>query len=729
MSDRWFDPEVDDIFRGEPELAELADRVRASRPQPALDPRFQGQLRAQLMAEAQTVLSGNRPRVAQRASLRRRRRFIPSLRAMGWTGGAAGIALAAATVLTVLNTHPQDHTNFSWRSALAQNPSVSPTDAITVSFNQPMDESAVVQGIHIDPAAAYTTAWQGNQLTIKPDHPLAANTPYTVTIDHSAARTADGQTAPQDITITFGTAPTPTPQAGPQVPPMLLAGVGAGSANAQLVFTHAGGVIVSSAPAPQPSGSASPSSSPTAAASESATPTEGGNALVAYAADGTATVLDVHGATAIALTADGTRLLAAIPDGAGTDLVAMRPDGSHRASLYSDPQSIDAAGWRADGAAVFADSSQLAVLGKDGKPAQLAPRSSGDSVVIGGGRFATMGTSLVSLSDGSSRTLTGATATALSGDGSTVAWLTGGSGGAQSLQISPTDHDSPSTIALPGSLTGLSSLSLDAAADRIALIAGGQLVVASLPSGQLLADGPSATSLALSADGSRLLTVGAGDEIFSGSVPEASGTITAAGVPPAADQALQSFLAAQVKGDSTALRALAASNVDTGATPNHLGRFNVITETVEGREVTAMVRLLVDPAAGSSQAGQAAGERLVLDPATGGYEVTALQIGKLAPLPKGPHVLHAAITPGASGPVLSITFDSDLDRGSVAAAVQLSGLAGLGTPAVSYDDTTRTVTVPLPATASGRLMLTVSTALRDINGTPLANPFEVTLPL
>ncbi len=60
MDTRWIDPEIDGILEGDPELIELANRVRAARPEPPLDPRFEAVLRAQLMREAPAILGRGR---------------------------------------------------------------------------------------------------------------------------------------------------------------------------------------------------------------------------------------------------------------------------------------------------------------------------------------------------------------------------------------------------------------------------------------------------------------------------------------------------------------------------------------------------------------------------------------------------------------------------------------------------------------------------------------------
>ena len=71
MDTRWIDPEIEGILDGDPELTELAHRVRAARPEPPLDPRFQNVLRAQLMREAPAALGAAGKPEQQRAEIGR----------------------------------------------------------------------------------------------------------------------------------------------------------------------------------------------------------------------------------------------------------------------------------------------------------------------------------------------------------------------------------------------------------------------------------------------------------------------------------------------------------------------------------------------------------------------------------------------------------------------------------------------------------------------------------
>ena len=103
------DPEIDGIFDGDPELIQLAHLVRSARPEPALDPRFEAVLRAQLMREAalrapaaEKQQRGARQHTAHRAWWRRPMPFA-------FTGAGLGVALAAAAVITIISRPIQDH--------------------------------------------------------------------------------------------------------------------------------------------------------------------------------------------------------------------------------------------------------------------------------------------------------------------------------------------------------------------------------------------------------------------------------------------------------------------------------------------------------------------------------------------------------------------------------------------------------------------------------------------
>jgi hypothetical protein len=216
-----FDPELAGLFGDDPELLELAQLVRESRPEPDLDPRFPGILRARLMDEARTALA---PPHASRF------RLAPG-RLTAWGTLAVGAALAAAAAVAILNSQPPAPGRLAIVANVSHQQQVDPRQAITLSFNEPVDarsEQAVLGSLKIEPATQVTVTWKNPEtLVVTPIHPLAANTDYQVTIPKSAVQSQSGQTLSSDVTIDFGTQPAPTPTAtGSPVPALVPVVVG-----------------------------------------------------------------------------------------------------------------------------------------------------------------------------------------------------------------------------------------------------------------------------------------------------------------------------------------------------------------------------------------------------------------------------------------------------------------------------------------------------------------------
>jgi hypothetical protein len=110
-------------------------------------------------------------------------------------------------------------------------------------------------------------------------------------------------------------------------------------------------------------------------------------------------------------------------------------------------------------------------------------------------------------------------------------------------------------------------------------------------------------------------------------------------------------------------------------------------------------------------------------PGTGLPAVRTVTAGPLRPASAGPQLVHLD-TRAVAGAVL-LTFDSDLDPASVAAAVRLSapGGAQIGSTA-TYDAATRTVTLR-PASPAARVLVRISAGLRDINGRNMSAGLQV----
>ena len=132
MSERRdrFDAELSELFGEDPDLLQLAQVVRESRPEPVLDPRFPPILRARLMDEARTVLAPRRQFRPRRAHRR--------LAVWGTFGAAAALAAAAVVVALTGGTPPSGGLAVV-ASNVSQQRAVDPHQAITLSFNEPMD--------------------------------------------------------------------------------------------------------------------------------------------------------------------------------------------------------------------------------------------------------------------------------------------------------------------------------------------------------------------------------------------------------------------------------------------------------------------------------------------------------------------------------------------------------------------------------------------------------------
>ncbi len=259
---------------------------------------------------------------------------------VAWGGAILGAALIGATALTFLSSHPQDKT-ITGISAITADHAVDPNNVIQVSFNQPMNKTAVESGVRIQPATEVSYSWTGNNLVITPVHHLTGNTGYTVTIAQSAIRALTGAVAATPINITFATRPTP-PVAQSTTPTLALAtvgpqGDGVDGNGGSLLFAPDGSLVSTAGLLPTSLGTP-PATAATPTASPAATP-EGaaGNGpsvagqLVDYPASGKPFALAAT-ASAAAFSPNGTYVAAAVDDGnGGSKIVVTLGDGSQQA--------------------------------------------------------------------------------------------------------------------------------------------------------------------------------------------------------------------------------------------------------------------------------------------------------------------------------------------------------------------------------------------------------------
>jgi hypothetical protein len=513
-----FDPELSELFGEDPDLLQLAQVVRESRPEPVLDPRFPLILRARLMGEARTVLA---PRHTFRT-----RRAPGRLAVWGSFGAAAALAVAAAVVVAALTGGTPPTSGLAVvASNVSQQRAVDPHQAITLSFNEPLSqqsEAAVVAALKIQPATQVTIAWASAEtLVLTPTHPLAANTDYQVTIPKTAIQNTGGQTLSSNVTIVFGTQAVATPgPTAPPVPALEPAAVGPAAGDG-LAFWGPGdapGVTDSTAgqPVPSLSGTASPAPSATATPRSSPVGSPGASPLTATpspsnAAPITPTPAPVEGAvyfpadqapvplsdspaTAVAVSPDGYNVALAVsqPDGTSA-IVVENPDGSAANRVWPSGSAggalVTALAWDGNARIVFVTPDGVYAVDLEDQWSQLYAFPAGGSAL-----------GVVLAADGQAAFLTAADVAGQAGPGATA------SPSASAISSpSPAPSTSPSGAASP---TASSPAAATPTATYLPTAEDGWLVTLPMEGGQV----PAPTQLPGSVSGVVTFS-GAGDEV------------------------------------------------------------------------------------------------------------------------------------------------------------------------------------------------------------------------
>ncbi len=568
--------------------------------------------------------------------------------------------------------------------------SAAPGDAVRLRFSTPLDARTTREALRLAPATDVTTSWHGDTLTVSAVHGFAPNTPYRLVIDHETARTSGGAPLAADIRLAWGTAPAPPagPAAGP--PATLTTTTVAGASDgAEAIVTGDGAVLVTGALAGPDTGYHS----------GLVRIAGGGGTRLAPATD--AICLSRSGASVAYLsrTGDGTQIVFADGDGSGGDRVAVPVD---------DGSPL---GWINDAEVSYVGGGRLRAVDRAGHARILADDPvdpARDALVIApGGRYvylrpagATGSGEVIDVPTGARHPLAGATgAVAFSPDGATVVWVDG-----TRLATAPSAGGPVLTTGLPvGAGDRVSDLAVSPTGGRLAYSVThpdgrGELRVAALPDGHTVAVSTAGAGESPNwAPSGRAFTVlVAGSRIASVAVPAADPADRVAATAAA-------FADAQVGGDADAQRALGGADLVRPALPP-ITRAAVLSVAV-GPDGTATARVRLTADSGPRQAEETL--TLQANPSA----VRAVSLEPFHPVPAGPQ-LTGARTDATTGAV-SLTFDSDLDPGSVPRAIQ---------GAVTYDPATRTATVR-PAT--GAAVVRVGDALRDIDGQPLATPLSV----
>lgn len=665
------DPELDDLFEGEPELREFAQFMRG-RPHPAANvepsPRFRMVLKQRLMREAWERAS--RPRLPWY-----RRLLAPQ--SLAWAGAAVGALLIGFTVFMFFNTSAPNTTVFV-HSELDGAQTVKVEKPIPLTFTQPMDASSVA--VKIVPATEVRYAWQDNntRLTITPVHQLTPNTQYEVSVA-SSAKTQSGQALTNAKPVHF---------------------------------------VTTSPPAPSPTAQPSPSSTPTPLPIETprsvapiGTPaarwSSDGARLYVISPSGQLQAWPIAGGAAASIQPDGVTLVAVGPDGNP----AYVRDGKITYNSLSVPgvQPI-ALGFRQGGALIFAttsdvqssDQQKLVHFAEEAAGADFSP--AGDRLVY---RSASGSLHLVDLTARPARDTVVGPASGLgdwSSDGTKYAY--------------PTD----AAVHVADTATGSSS--------RLADLAGvGGVAWSRSTNNQLLLSTSSALYLYSQGDpaGTRKLSAGAfgqpswspggggyfsfrrSAEVWVSKVvgPLGGGTSSTPGSGSSQDDVVNGFIAARKNGQSDlAMSYLDAAGKDAFSKlilvyidpAQSLARHNILLSQPN----RVVVRLVLGK--GTSQS--AVDETLVLQSSGGKLLIHGVTETARTSFGAGPEIVKVVV----SSDHVQVSFDSDLDQASIG-GVSLKGV----TSRASYDAANKAVTLTVTGglTPGATYDLLLGSGLRD----------------
>jgi hypothetical protein len=691
------DPELEDVLQ-EDDLRRIATLLSsAERREAPLDDAFQTGLRRQLMQQAWGMAEG-------RDSWWRRALAPPGL---AWAAAAGALVLIVAVVVYTALQKPGGLTEVVVASSLDGSKQVALQQPILVSFNQPMDRKSTEDAVQITPATNVVFSWQSNtMLAVQPtSHSLAPNTQYQVTIG-AGAKTAAGQKVAAQQTITFVTqppppaAPSPAPRPTP-TPGNALTGekqiVSAGavatgpilwSADSTTVYFVDAGLALKTVPANggnvtvvAPDGVSSPAISP---AGDRLAYIRAGRIEVLTFASGTTTELAVSPSPArvgwakdklVWTTVDGVytqgvnapKQLAALPPVGTVTVQSIAPDGSHIA--YQLDQNL-----------------------------LLLNLASGKSIPLGHA-----GAQFLGWSPGSTHVLYSTT------DGIAVSDLQGGS-----------------TITLPSGEPTWSS--------QDAILLGSDTTLYQVRS--------DATAQSKLADGTYHNPVWAPNgSTFTYFRGGAIWVATAPALPPlptALDQAstvVNSFMDARLKGltdqaatflDDSGKQTYTGPGIGLGITGSaQFSRYYVLTQEIVNTQPDT-ARFVVRLVLSQGKIDVSDFEEtltLVRDPASKQFLIDQASAGARRDLGKGAEVVSVDV----AADVVKVTFDSDLDPGTVQDGVYLVDSKGKRIDAtVTYANRLVTLSA-LDLKSGGQYKLVVLTSVRDVQGHNVAADYNLEL--
>ena len=754
------DPELEELFQ-DPAHREVVDLLKMSQPgaAPSLDPNFRTMLRIKLMTEARRTLQ---PRGARRG-------FPFSLRPKALVPAMAAVAAGFLVVLGIqvfLQRQPESAMVAVDLSHIQNKTNVATAEPIVIPFSGPVDKTAVADSVVIEPATSVTTQWQGQNLVITPDHPLAPNTIYTVSLKASQTPSASNKpsvqstptVAPSPVVVNFTTVRAPIAPVNP--PAYRSANVSYGQdsrlADAGTVFngswTPAGQLLVTR-PAGQPGIGSSASPSTTATVSGPPAP----NATTDV------WLMSTLG-TPIRLVVPGGSFPAAAPSGglfAAWQLTSSNQANLGIWDLQGNPQgTIATLDSVPDRAPVWIGSDRIAYVNQgrlvivdthggqvDAHGIRMQHGSLAGSPVNTLLAVESDASSVIDLASGLSSPLpTGATSFAWSAKGVLAFVVPQPSG---SFLYTAAGGKDPQRLA--SSPSGQTWADLSWAPDEASLMLASKPAGASSSASRLMlinADGSGLRAFASQQEYSTPRWSAHGDLVLFTRLDEAGGRAfwTASTGTSEVDTAqkqvmaeVDKFMQARLQGD----RATAQDGLDAAgltafqggassllpAAGTKFDRYYPVTVQQIGSNPNKFlvgVRIFVSRSGAQKSFFE---EQLTLVLKDQRYLVDAVGSTPSRPLGHGPTVLSVEVVPAPPGSQVRVRFDADLRAGTVTTdTIQVKDADGrlIGTTPITFDPDNHLATLTLRL-RPGTYQLVVTTGVTDVNGVSLAQEYDAPL--
>ena len=748
------DPELEELFQ-DPAHREVVDLLKLSRPAaPPLDPNFRTYLRTKLMTEAHRTLQ---PRTARRGfpfSL------SPKALAPAMAAVAAGFLVVLGVQIYLQNQSPTSGMVAVDLSHIQNKTNVATAEPIVIPFSGPVDKNAVADTVVIEPATSVKMQWVGQNLVIIPDHPLAPNTTYTVSLKASAAPKESRPNvqptpavAPSPVVVHFTTVRAPVPPVNP--PSYRSRNVTYGQENrladAGTVFnggwTPTGQLIVT-----RPSGQPGPGSSPAAPATASGAAPKATTDIWLMSALGTPIRILVPGGNFPAAAPSGGVFAAwQVTSSGQTRLAIWDLQGNLQGTLATlDSMPDRAPAWIDSDRIAYVTQGRLVIVDSHGgsvnAPAIRMQRGS-----VAGSPLGTLlaveavdRSSVLDLASGSLNPLpAGATGFAWSSKGD-LGFLVPQASGSQ-LYIAPGGKKAQLIASSP---SGQTWSDLNWAPDGASLMLAGKPAGASSSASRLMlinVDGSGLTTYDTAQEYSSPQWSSQGDLVLFTRQDEAGGRAfwTASTAPSESDAAAKQalaevdrFMQARLTGDRVAaqesLDASGLSAYQGGASSllspagTKFERYYPVTVQLTGSNPN---RFLVGVRIFVSRAGVQRSffeEQLTLVLKDQRYLVDAVTSPPAVTLGHGPTVLSYDVVPTSPGYQVRVHFDADLRPETVTRdTIQVKDADGKAVSSqIAFDPETHTATLTLSLRSGSTYQLVVTTGVTDINGVTLAEEYN-----